>query len=446
MNRRVVAVMAVVGFVLVAIALREPSSSPTAAVSTAADPAIVADADVSAWYCAEGTSSPDGRADETVLVANLAAHELSTRITVFPGGEADPGVLDTSVPAHGHIEVPVAQVLAVPDPGVVVETFGSDAFVEHRVRNGDDVAVGPCTREASTTWSFAGATTAKGAQVFLVLFNPFGDDATVDISFVTDRGSREPEELQGLVIPRRSRVSVPVHESVRRQALVAATVIAHSGRVVAEQSMLLDGGADVGGRAGLAVTLGSAGPAREWQFPWAGSGLTSTLQLANPGARPAKVTVHFTLDGESTLADQTVSLPPRSVTPVDLTNRVVGTVGLAVDVVADRDIVAGLVVSGDGKLASTVGQTSSARRVAFALALDAIAISNPGADPVRVTVRDAEGAELAKSITIKAHGRAQVAIDRTPEPLLVEADAPVAVFRIGGLTVSGGVRVPDSTR
>lgn len=443
MNRRAVAIAVIVGVLLVALALREPSTSAQQSVSSAADPAMVAGADVSAWYCAEGTSNPGGRADETVLVANLGGDELPARMTVYPGGETAPGVRDVSVPAHARVEIPVAEVLAVPEPGVVVETFGPNAFVEHRVRNGDDVAVGPCTREAGKSWSFAGATTAKGARVFLALLNPFGDDATVDISFVTDAGSLEPQELQGFVVPRQSRVSVPVHESVRRQGLVAATVHVRNGRVVAEQSMLLDGGADVGGREGLAVTLGASGSAEQWQFPWAGAGLASVVQLANPGARPAEATLKFTLEGDATLADQTVSLPPRSVTPVDLTNRVAGTVGLALEVHADQPIVAELVVSGGGKLASVVGQIAGTRRVAFAVPLDSISISNPDDDPVRVTVRDAEGKELTKAITIRGRGRAQVAIERTPEPVIVEADREVSVFRVGGLSVSGGVRVPD---
>ncbi len=445
MNRRAVAIATVAGVLLIALVLGEASTSTSAQepVSTAADPAMVAGADVSAWYCAEGTSSPDGRADETVIVANLGPDELPARMTVFPGGEAAPGVRNLAVPPYERVEIPVAEVLAVPEPGVVVETFGDQGFVEHRVRNGDDVAVGPCAREAGRSWSFAGATTAKGAQVFLALLNPFGDDATVDISFVTDAGSREPQELQGLVVPRQSRLSVPVHESVRRQGLVAATVRVRNGRIVAEQSMLLDGGADVGGRAGLAVALGGSGPADRWHFPWAGSGFTGVLHLANPGARPAEVTLQFTLDGDATLADQTVSLPPRSVTPVDLTNRVAATIGLALEVRADQPIVAELVVAGDGKLASVMGQVVMARRVAFAIPLDSISIGNPDDGDVRVSVRDAEGRELTKSITVEGHGRAQVAIKRTPGPVIVEADRAVAVFRVGGLTVSGGVRVPD---
>ena len=68
-----------------------------------------------------------------------------------------------------------------------------------------------------TDWYFAAGTTVKGAQQYLVLFNPFGDDAIVDVSFLTDAGVQEPDDLQALVVPRRSRVTIPVQDAVPRQ-------------------------------------------------------------------------------------------------------------------------------------------------------------------------------------------------------------------------------------
>src|ERR1700716_556977 len=43
-----------------------------------------------AWYWAEGTSSSDGRADETVIVASLADAHVDVTITVMPGGDTAP--------------------------------------------------------------------------------------------------------------------------------------------------------------------------------------------------------------------------------------------------------------------------------------------------------------------------------------------------------------------
>ena len=113
--------------------------------------------------------------------------------------------------------MPVSTIAAVPEPGVVVEIVGGQAIVSHEVVGQGDLAVEPCAADASTDWYFAAGTTVRGSQQFLALFNPFGDDAIVDISFVTDTGVMEPDGTQGVVVPRRSRVSIPVHDSVERR-------------------------------------------------------------------------------------------------------------------------------------------------------------------------------------------------------------------------------------
>ena len=51
--------------------------------------------------------------------------------------------------------------------------------------------------------------TVRGATSSLALFDPFPDDTSVDISFVTDQGPRSPRALQAFVIPGRSLRAVP---------------------------------------------------------------------------------------------------------------------------------------------------------------------------------------------------------------------------------------------
>ena len=119
----------------------------------------------------------------------------------------------------------------------------SAARPRSRTRSGARVT-SPASRAPAappTDWYFAGGTTVRGTQQFLALFDPFGDDAIVDVSFVTDTGVLEPAQVQGLVVARRSRLSVPVHDLVPRQGLVAVHVHARTGRIVAERSMAFDG-------------------------------------------------------------------------------------------------------------------------------------------------------------------------------------------------------------
>ena len=85
---------------------------------------------------------------------------------------------------------------------MVVEVFGGQAVVEHEVRSRNDFAVGPCAREPSRHWFFADGTTERGAEEWLALFNPFGDNAIVDVSFLTEDGFQAPGETQAVVVPR----------------------------------------------------------------------------------------------------------------------------------------------------------------------------------------------------------------------------------------------------
>ena len=320
----------VLGAVIAAVVVQQGASStgsssaaPAPADGVSAPPADVASA---AWYCAEGTSTPGGRADETVIVASLSDTRVDATITVMPGGDAAPASRQLRLAPGEETRVRVADILETPEPGVVVEVVGGRAVVSHQLDHGDDFAVEPCTRSAGAEWYFAAGTTVKGTEHSLALFNPYGDDAVVDVEFVTDTGAQEPDGLQAFVVPRRSRVTVPVQDFVPRQERVAARIHARVGRLVVERTQIFDGTVPDAGptRQGIAVSLGAQSPAGVWRIP-AGStenGGTGSVAIANFTDTDASVEVHVVLVGDQSLAPQTVAVPSRGVTAVDVTARV----------------------------------------------------------------------------------------------------------------------------
>src|SRR6476619_3590592 len=267
-----------------------------------------ADALSTAWYCAAGSAVFGGTEDEWIDIANLSPGRITADITVYPGGSDEPATRHVELAAYERRTERVAQVIATANPGVVVEVFGGPAIVEHEVRGATDLAMGPCSHEPSRRWYFAAGDTNKGAVQALELFNPFGDDAIVDISFVTDGGVQEPNELQGFVVGRHSKVVVPIQDLVPRQERVATLIVARTGRIVAEQTRAFDG---TDGRVGLAVSLGSIDTRREWTVPFgdAGPGITSTIAIANFGVTPAQVEVSVLLPSEGVLAPETIDVP-----------------------------------------------------------------------------------------------------------------------------------------
>ena len=137
---------------------------------------------------------PDGRADETVVITSLARTDVDATITVMPGGEDQP--VSRTVPVDGASRNGACRRRAR-DAGA-----GRDRRDRRRpgrgrtIRGGDDVAIEPCARDR-TDWYFASGTTVRGTQQDLALFNPFGDDAIVDVAFLTDTGVLEPDPVQG---------------------------------------------------------------------------------------------------------------------------------------------------------------------------------------------------------------------------------------------------------
>jgi hypothetical protein len=313
-----------------------------AAVPTVADP----DALSTTWYCPEGTSAPGGRANETILIANVGDRDARADVTVMPGGQEDPKSQRVTVPRGAQVRVPVANVLQAteqPDeaglivgPGVAVEVFGSQSVVEHEIDGDVDFAVGPCARHAGRDWYFAAGTTERGAEQNAALFNPFADDAIVDVTFATDAGFIAPADLQSLVVPRRSRVTVPIGNFVRRQAEVATHVHVRTGRIVAERSLSFT--AENETRRGLTLSLGATSPASSWSLPAVvpEAGASHAALVANFDTAATEVEVAARFEGDTAATPQPVPVGARSTAAVDLSSFAASGMPFAVEVQATR--------------------------------------------------------------------------------------------------------------
>ena len=464
--RRGPIVFVVLAAVVAAVVVQQDASSPStpsAVAAAVADGVSVppADSASTAWYCAEGTSTTDGRADETVIVASLSQSNVDVTITVMPGGDAVPRSRRLRLAPGEESRVRVADILETPEPGVVVEVVGGRAVVSHQLDHGDDFAVEPCTRTAGSDWYFAAGTTVEGAAHDLALFNPFGDDAIVDVQFVTDTGVQQPDGLQALVIPRRSRVTVPVQDFVPRQERVAARIHARVGRVVVERTQIFDGTVPDAGptRQGIAVSLGASSPARAWWIP-AGTtenGGSASLALANFTSSDARVDVHVVLVGDQTLAPQTIAVASHGVAWVDVTARVpLGTEYAVTATARDVDgrrvpVVAELLASWAPAsqttgVGSTLGSTVTARRWVVPqpdVGADAfVTVYNPGSEPVTAALLPADAIDRRVGPTSEpelaiAPGKAKIVklslLGGSSSAAVITANHPVVI----GLTVLG---------
>ncbi|MCB9373796.1 MAG: hypothetical protein H6518_13635 [Microthrixaceae bacterium] len=322
------------------LSLEEQGLMPVAAPDTALG---------TTWYCPGGVVGDD--ADHTVIVANPSDRDLQGEITVYgdpdsanpvivtptvpttttapPGDEGDetdgggdtttttststtttvPPTTTTEVPppapasapfdvaAGATTELDLAGISGV-EPGftaALVELDGGEVVVEHRVADEDGTDVSPCASTASPTWYFAAGATTRDAVETLVFFNPFPDDAVVDVSFRTDQDLRTPEQFEGLVIPGQSVIARDVGEVVTRREHVSASVVARSGRIVVDRLQSFDG---TEGVQGLTVALGAPIATETWFFPegTVGAGVDERIVVYNPTDQRAEVDLEIIVD------------------------------------------------------------------------------------------------------------------------------------------------------
>jgi hypothetical protein len=256
-----------------AIAGRAPAAG-TARLMPAAGPE---DAGSSTWYCAAGSAEADGFADHRVAIVNTGEEARTANLTIVSGairrpagpegGAAEAGAppvtRDVAVPAGQRVEVRLGDVVAAGLAAAVVEVDGGGVAVEHQVSGPHGEDAGPCATFAGSTWHLAWGATTRDAREVVVLFNPFPSPATVDGTFVTEDGAREPVRFQGFPVPAGGVVGVDLGDDVTRSQQVAATFHARTGRIVVERLQQFDGSL---GTEGLSLDLAVPSAGTTWVF------------------------------------------------------------------------------------------------------------------------------------------------------------------------------------
>jgi hypothetical protein len=456
--------VAILAAVLLVVAVLDRADRPpltpmgqrlaTAFAPTASPP----DALTSTWYCPAGTAQ-GGYADAAVVVFNPTARRLRGFIDVF-GADGNRASHNITVQPREVASVRLDQILRAAYVAAMVRLDGGGAIVEHVTTGPVGDAVDACASSASTRWYVPEGATTRSAQLIYALFNPFPDDAIVDMSFATEQGRDAPAAFQGIVVPANGLVPLDIGTHVRRRAHVSASIHARRGRIVVEALQMHNGD----GRRGVSLMLGLPRTATSFVFP---DGVASPerfeqLHLFNPNDTEASVQLDLILDQGDAQPFQ-LRVPAQGRITVDLTNesRVPKNIGHALVVHSDNVPIAvsrttdvGASNARRGYL-SDVGATSAALHWGFAAggvspALDEwISVINEAPRDVTVDVTTVNGGTLTF-----LQGLGGVRIPRGarrvfhladygagPEaPLIVNSTGPVVVerttYRNGGTGAS----------
>lgn len=383
-----------------------------------------AEAESSAWYCVGATTDDPGIALGTIVMANATTRDLTATITAI-ATEAASVTTTVTVPALGRATQPLRDLMVASHVSAIVELDGGSAAVELATEGPLGNTTAPCATTASAQWYLADGTTSRDALEVLYAFNPFPDDALVDMSFVTETGTVTPEGLTGITVRGRSLTALDIGQFVPRQEHVSAVVSTRSGRLVVARRQSFDGSVD---RRGVALSLGATSPGTQWYFPEGLTldGLVERYQIFNPGDVEARVEIEVLLD-EGQAEPILVSVAPETQLSVVANDesRIPAGVGHAVAVRSLDDV--GIVVErkvqgGDPSPRTGLALTSGARSVSERWLVASarvdpdhdqlVVIQNPGDAATSVEVVALVGREAVVSgleaVEVPARGRVSI--------------------------------------
>ena len=459
MNERRGFIIGVLIAVLIVAGVADRRGRPkhVAAASAVSGPqARPAGSGASTWYCPVGVANPETDRAASIAIQNATGNPIDATVTMMTD-HGDATVSSVKVPAASSASV--RETGSANAMGAVVEVAHGGVGVDETITSSIGESTTACASSTSDHWYVADGSTALGNTMMLHLFNPFPDDAIVDMDFATEQGRTAPGDFQGVVVPARSVVAVNVGDHVRRRDHVAATIKARRGRIVVGREQLRTSPLN-----GLLVALAASQPGTTWDFP---AGVVSDkvgerLNFYNPSGRDATVEVTLTLD-QGAAEPLEVKVPTGDRITLDLggESRVPKGVGHALTVRSTVPIVAERTLdfslgSGRTGLGGALGATMTARRWLLPQGAvtdtrdDYVTVHNTGRTAVRVSltvtaagvptppdgltgVRLAAGERRAFNLRDVVHG--------TDVAVVVDASAPVVVERDLSRVGRGGVNV-----
>ena len=235
-----------------------------------------------AWFCPHGGSLGWSG---WVAMANPGTSTVRVRLTELSGAKA-PSVTSLSI---GPLQQVYREVSAAdPADATVVEFFGGwigAAAVIVSSQSPQAVAAERCEPSPRRTWYLLDQPTGPGDTSFVVVMNPFAEDAAFDLAARTETRTIAPGSLRPYVLAARSSVAFRLNDIALEgpgEQTVAVTVVQRVGRVIA-------GGVELSAR-GLRVE-GGAVLSRVTDIAAGGYAGTPQLILANPGATRADLSV-----------------------------------------------------------------------------------------------------------------------------------------------------------
>jgi hypothetical protein len=255
------------------------------------------------WYC----PAPSGEGVDAVMsTANLGKAPLAVRrLSVGAARESD--FAQAAVERLHRSSISLGD-FKIPDAVGVTDAFGTASAADVTVRGrGKGFANSGCSPQPWDTWLFASASTLRGEDHYLLVANPFREEAVVKVRLLMPDKDIVPARLKDLVIPTLSQTAVYLPDYYVETPSFGVELTATTGRVIVSRYSVINRG----GVRGLSLDLGAREPATSWYF--AGGEVPQngeeSLVLVNPGSREALVEIVFPTNTEQLAPPQLAELP-----------------------------------------------------------------------------------------------------------------------------------------
>ena len=412
-----------------------------------------------------GTPVEGPRFEERALFCPPAAggKTVTGRLTVASesGDELDvavsPQLTEPLSLEGGH-----TRTVEVVDPTNVVGRGGA-AFASAMSAFSEPVAgrgAAPCSRTASSRWYFGEGSSILGFDESLLVYNPFPDEAVVRVVFFTNAGESAKANLADVGVPAGEWRAVRVNDFILRQRVLAASVDAVRGRVVAWRTATVKAGSV----SGVQFSLGSPTAGPTWYLPAGevGEDVSERIAVLNPSDEEAVVSVQV-LTAEETLQPPRLvdlTIPARSSRSIPVGRSMTGRqaeeggIGAIVRSTSGTDIVAEGTVFYDRRGQQGVASEMGVQRpqpdwllgpAALAPQSDTLFLLNPGGETASVSIELWFGEDEPRrpaplqDVEVRAGTRARVQLQNwtegRPVVAVVASDAPIVAARSATTTV-----------
>jgi len=181
-----------------------------------------------------------------------------------------------------------------------------------------------CSREPGSRWIFPVASSAPGYDSYLLVTNPFHEEAVVSVEVLGDHGDQVPPGLSNIEIPQLSQTTLFLGDYVPATPSFGLDVTASRGRVVVGRLMRV-GSRD--GVRGLSFDVGSTAASTRWLLPGGDVPVSGEedIVVANPSDHEALVsTVYQVESGTGPAGSQDVPIPAGSQKTLKVSDQVPG--------------------------------------------------------------------------------------------------------------------------